>query len=76
MIQHFLLTPFLAGLAAGVALLFWYKAPPKTIYEYPHPQNVKGRVYRDNNGVCYHYNAQKVGCDANEGTLRQYPIQA
>ena len=57
-------------------MLLCYKAPRKTIYEYPHPQNVNERVYRDENGVCYKYSAKKVDCDANEATLRQYPIQA
>ena len=57
-------------------MLLYYKPPRKTVYEYPHPQNVNERVYRDENGVCYKYSANKVDCDANEGTLRAYPIQA
>jgi hypothetical protein len=76
MYQHFRIMPFLAGLAVGFALLFWYQAPAKIIYEYPHPQNVRERVYRDTNGVCYSYTAQKVGCDANEATLKPYPLQS
>lgn len=67
--------PFLAGIAAGLVLLLWYQAPPKLIYEYPHPQNVRERVYRDTNGVCYAYTAQKVSCDANEASLKPYPLQ-
>ena len=76
MLKHFRLLPFGAGLALGVVLLVLYKPPKKTIYEYPHPENVKDRVYRDQNGVCYKYLAEKVDCDANEGTLKAYPIQA
>ena len=76
MLKHLRLIPFIAGLAIGVAMLLYYKPPRKTVYEYPHPQNVNERVYRDENGVCYKYSANKVDCDANEGTLRAYPIQA
>jgi hypothetical protein len=75
MLKHIRLLPFIAGMAVGVAMLLCYTAPRKTIYEYPHPQNVNERVYRDENGVCYKYSAKKVDCDANEATLRQYPIQ-
>jgi hypothetical protein len=32
-------------------------------------------VYRDENGICYTYSSKTVECDANEATLRQYPIQ-
>ncbi len=76
MLQHFKLVPFLVGLAIGLFVFYFYTPPPLTVYEYPHPQNVKERVYRDNNGVCYKYSSTKVDCDANEGTLKQYPIQA
>ena len=76
MLKHIRFLPFLGGLVLGVALLLFYKAPPKVIFEYPHPQNVNERVYRDENGVCYKYSSEKVSCDANEATLRPYPIQA
>lgn len=57
-------------------MIFYYEPSKTTILEYPHPQNVNERVYRDKNGVCYKYTSKKVDCDSNEGTLRQYPIQA
>lgn len=59
----------------GVALIVYYNAPPAVIYEYPHPQNVNNRVYRDKNNVCYSYTSVKVDCDENESTLKQYPLQ-
>jgi hypothetical protein len=75
MLKHIRCIPFTVGVLVGVAVLLFYKAPRKVVYEYPHPQNVNDRVYRDENGVCYKYSSQKVGCDANEATLKQYPIQ-
>ncbi len=75
MLNHFRLIPFLAGLVAGLVLIFWYKPSPLIIREYPHPQNVKDRVYRDLNGVCYKYSSKEVECDEHESTLRVYPLQ-
>lgn len=75
MIHHFKILPFMSGIVIGLLFIFYYKAPQTTIYEYPHPHNVNNRVYRDKNGVCYSYNAKEVNCDANEETLREYPIQ-
>lgn len=76
MFHHFRIIPFVAGIGAGILMLLYYKAPKSIIYEYPHPQNVKDRVYRDKNGVCYAYTSTTVDCDANETTLRPYPIQS
>jgi hypothetical protein len=76
MLQHIRCIPFIVGISLGVALLLFYKTPRKIIYEYPHPQNVTDRVYRDENGACYSYSSKKVSCDANEATLKPYPIQA
>ena len=76
MLKHIRLLPFIAGIGVGIFLIFFYNVPPKIVYEYPHPQNIHERVYRDTNGICYTYSAKKVECDANEGTLRPYPIQS
>ena len=75
MYKHFRLIPFLVGLVVGFLVLKFYKTPPQTIVDYPHPDNVKDRVYRDKNGICYSYTAKEVNCDANESTLRSYPLQ-
>jgi hypothetical protein len=75
MLKHLRLIPFTAGVVAGVLLLLFYQTPRKLIYEYPHPHDVTNRVYRDENGICYTYSSKTVECDANEATLRQYPIQ-
>ena len=75
MYQHFRLKAFLVGIVAGLFIVFVYQPAAVVVYEYPHPQNVGARVYRDKNGVCYAYKANKVECDANEATLRPYPLQ-
>ena len=75
MLHHFRCIPFILGILVGGLLLIYYRAPATIVYEYPHPQNMTHRVYRDNNNVCYSYSAKEVDCDANESTLRQYPLQ-
>ena len=75
MIHHFRIIPFLVGIAVGVLVVFYYKPPPMIVHEYPHPENVKERVYKDNNGVCYKYDSKEVDCDKNEETLKVYPLQ-
>ena len=75
MLKHFRLKPFLLGALLGLFVVLFYKTPTTSTLQYPHPQNVDTRVYRDKNGVCYRYRSQEVGCDDNEGTLRPYPLQ-
>jgi hypothetical protein len=76
MLKRFRIIPFLIGTAIGYAIIKWYKSPPQIIYDYPHPNNVKDRVYSDKAGVCYSYTSVEVDCDKNEGTLQPYPLQS
>ena len=76
LLSHFRLLPFIAGIVVGLLVVFYYKPPPLIVHEYPHPENVEQRVYRDNNGVCYRYKSNEADCDKNEETLKVYPLQA
>lgn len=73
--KQFKLIPFLAGIGVGLLVMVFVKAEPVKILDYPHPDTVKQRVYRDKNGVCYKYTSVEVNCDENESTLKPYPIQ-
>jgi hypothetical protein len=75
MLHHIKLVPFAAGLVVGLFLLFFYTTPSLVIYQYPHPQDKETRIYKDKNAACYSYSSTEVSCDANEGTLRPYPLQ-
>ena len=75
MLKHFMWKPFVGGLVLGFAVLYFYKAQPVILYEYPHPKKVDEKVYRDRAGVCYVYKSTEVDCDANEATLKPYPLQ-
>jgi hypothetical protein len=75
MLKHFRLIPFIIGLVLGGFIFFFYVTPPPVVYQYPHPDNVKDRVYRDKDGLCYSYTSLAVDCDKNESTLKQYPLQ-
>lgn len=75
MLGHFRIIPFIAGIIVGIIIFSNYKVEPLSILQYPHPDNIHERVYKDHNNVCYSYTAQEVNCNANEATLKQYPLQ-
>ena len=52
-----------------------YKPEKQIIHQYPHPSDANGKVFRDPNKTCYKYTTHEVNCDANEETLRDYPVQ-
>jgi hypothetical protein len=75
-IWHFRLIPLVAGLVIGWLIAHFYKPEKKIIHEYPHPSDARNKIYRDHNNTCYSYESHEVDCDSNEGTLRDYPVQA
>jgi len=75
MFKHFRLVPFLIGLMLGFFGIYIMKPDNKIIYKNPTPENVKNVTYKDKNGVCYSYKAEKVDCDKSSGTLVEYPIE-
>ncbi len=75
LLKEFKWMPFGIGILVGVLMLRFVKQEPVVVFEYPHPDTVKQRVYRDKNGACYKYTSIEVNCDANEATLKPYPLQ-
>ncbi len=75
MLERFHLLPFLAGIVVGIFLITTFKSETPVVMRYPHPDNVNGRIYKDKNNICYQYKSNVVDCDANEETLKPYPLQ-
>lgn len=75
MLDHFRLIPFLCGIAAASVIFMVYKPEKQVIHQYPHPSKGSDTVFRDMNKACYKYSSHEVDCDANEATLKDYPIQ-
>jgi hypothetical protein len=75
MFDHFRFIPFLIGLVVGFIVFMIYKPEKQEIKRYPHPSEGQHNIYKDANGACYKYTSHEVNCDANEGTLKDYPIQ-
>jgi hypothetical protein len=74
--DFFYVLPFSIGLTLGILYIaFGGRGAHEVIYKYPHPTTVDALVYKDPNGACYRYRVQEVNCDANEGKLKEYPLQ-
>ena len=74
--DFFYILPFSIGLTFGILYIaFGGRGAHEVIYKYPHPTTVDALVYKDPNGACYRYRVQEVNCDANEGKLKEYPLQ-
>ena len=58
-------------IAFGVGILYVYlSAPkPKIIIKYPTPYNVNKVVYKNENDICYKYNAEEIMC--NDKAIKQ-----
>jgi hypothetical protein len=75
MFKNFRILPFIIGLILGAGIFFFYTPSTPVVYQYPHPETGKDRVYKDKNGVCYSYTSEEVDCDKNEESLKDYPLQ-
>ena len=74
MFKHFRLIPFIGGVVGALLFFSRFKIEVHSIFQYPHPDNIHERVYKDKNGVCYAYTAEEVDCNENEATLKEYPL--
>jgi len=74
MFKHFLLLPFLGGLALGIIGIYLLKPEATVLFKYPTPDNVGELTYRDKNKVCYKYNSKEVDCDARDIVPKNYPL--
>ena len=74
-LDKFRIIPFIGGIIIGIIVFSKFKIEAPSIYQYPHPDNIHERVYKDSNNVCYAYTAEEVNCNSNEGTLKPYPLQ-
>ena len=75
MFNHFRFLYFFIGLGIGLFAAYFYKPEKQIIKQYPHPSEAHEKVFKDPNGTCYKYTSHEVNCDANEGTLQDYPVQ-
>ena len=74
MIKHIQVIPLILGIVVGIIAILCVNPDQDVIHQYPHPDNVDKLVYKDKNGVCYRYLANKVDCDKNESKLKDFPL--
>jgi hypothetical protein len=65
---------FVVGVLIGVVLVYTVKPEVSTIFKYPHPDNCGKVTYKDKNGICYKYVAEKMKCSGGP-TEMVYPLQ-
>ena len=75
MISHIRIVPLLAGLVLGIIAILFVKPEDTVVYKYPHPDIADKTIYKDKNGVCYQYSAEKQDCSANREKQKPYPLQ-
>ena len=65
---------FFLGIIVGVFLVYTIKPNMTTVTKYPHPDTVNAVTYKDKNGICYKYVADKVKCTGDSSEV-PYPVQ-
>jgi hypothetical protein len=70
------LSPFYFIIAFSVGLFFVYitHPAPEIVLKFPSPTNVDTVTYKDKNGQCYKYKADKVTCDDKKAHVKPQPI--
>jgi hypothetical protein len=74
MIKHIKLVPFIIGIVLGIIAVVFVKPEQTVVYKYPNPATADKTVYKDKNGICYRYRANKVDCDKNESKMKDFPL--
>lgn len=74
MLKHIRLVPLISGLVVGIIAILCIKPEKMIVYKYPTPESSGKVVYKDKNGVCYKYSANKVNCDKNESRIKDFPL--
>jgi hypothetical protein len=76
MLKAFELLPFLAGIIAGLLIVFGLKPDTRErVVKWPHPSNAGKVVYRDRNGLCYTFEAQLTDCEKVKDKLVPYSFE-
>ena len=54
---------FIISFAIGILFVYLSAPKQKIIIRYPNPYNIDKIVYRNENDLCYKYNAEEVKCN-------------
>jgi hypothetical protein len=74
MLKHIKIIPLICGIVIGIIAVILIKPQQNVVYKYPTPETSGKDIYKDNNGICYKYIANKVDCDKNESRLKDFPL--
>lgn len=66
---------FVLSFAVGIFFCYITNPPPQVVLKFPSPTNAGKVSYKDKEGQCYSYKAQKTECPAwGKGTILPQPV--
>ena len=66
---------FLVSFSIGMMVAYIATPPPRVVIKFPTLENAGKILYKDDAGVCYRYQPQKVSCPANPDDIFHPPVQ-
>ena len=66
---------FFLSLFIGFLLTYSFTPPPKVVYKYPTPDNIKDLVFKDKVDNCYKYKTTNIKCPLDKSKIYEIPIQ-
>lgn len=64
---------FILSFAIGLFVCYVTTPPPKIVLKFPSPTNAGKVVYKDKEGQCYGYKAEKTACPQ-KGNVQAQPV--
>ncbi len=75
LLQHIQFKYLVLGIIIGIIAQFVVVPEKKVIVRYPEPSKAEAMIFRDSNGACFKFKTTEVDCKANEGVLKDFPLQ-
>lgn len=66
---------FIISFLFGILLAYLLGPLTKTVYIYPHPENVDKIVFKDNANNCFTFELEQTQCPSDTSKIKNIPIQ-
>jgi hypothetical protein len=65
---------FFVAFAVGLLMCYIMAPTPEIVVKFPSPYNAGKVIYKDRAEGCFKYNASKVECPIDKGSIRPQPV--